>query len=43
MIEHAMVKLQAEFFREHPGATMADLQEELLRNAPRMKKFDTPR
>lgn len=39
MIEHAMVKLQAAFFREHPGATMADFQKELLRNAAPMKKF----
>lgn len=39
MIEHAMVKLQAEFFRKHPDAKMADFQTELLRNAVPMSKF----
>jgi len=39
MIEHAMVKMQATFFREHPNAKMADLQKELLRNAVPIAKF----
>jgi cell wall-associated protease len=39
MIEHALVKMQRKFFTEHPKATLADLQKEMLKKAGTLTKF----
>jgi subtilisin family serine protease len=39
MIEHTMVKMQNEFFRDHPNATFADWQKQLLTNSAPIVKF----
>lgn len=37
--EHALVKLQKEFFRDNPGANMADFQKEMVRRQAELKAF----
>jgi subtilisin family serine protease len=39
MIEHALVKMQTRFFREHPKATLADFQKEMMKQPEALKKF----
>jgi subtilisin family serine protease len=39
MIEHTLVKMQARFFQEHPKATLADLQKEMMKQPETLKKF----
>jgi subtilisin family serine protease len=39
MIEHTLLRLQSKFFREHPEATLADLQKEMLKQPATLKKF----
>ena len=39
MIEHALVKMQTKFFQEHPTATLADLQKEMLKQPGTIQKF----
>jgi subtilisin family serine protease len=39
MIEHILLKMQTKFFRDHPKATLADLQMELLKEPGTLKKF----
>jgi subtilisin family serine protease len=39
MIEHALVKMQSKFFKEHPMATLADWQKELANQKGTLEKF----
>jgi subtilisin family serine protease len=39
MIEHTLVKMQAKFFQEHPKATLADLQKQMMKQPETFKKF----
>jgi thermitase len=39
MIEHRLRKMQTKFFQEHPKATLADLQQEMLKQPETLKKF----
>jgi subtilisin family serine protease len=39
MIEHALLKFQSKFFQENPKATIADLQKEMKKQLPTLKKF----
>jgi subtilisin family serine protease len=38
-IEHTLVKMQTRFFREHPKATLADLQKEMMKQPGALQKF----
>ena len=39
MIEHTLLKMQTKFFREHPHASLADLQKEMMKQPEPLKKF----
>jgi|SRR5579872_4637034 len=39
MIEHTLVKVQTKFFQEHPKATLADLQKEMMKQPGTLMKF----
>jgi subtilisin family serine protease len=39
MIEHTLLKMQTKFFKEHPKATLADLQKEMMKHPETLKKF----
>ncbi len=39
MIEHALLKMRAQFEREHPNGTMADFQKEMAAHQEEMKAF----
>jgi subtilisin family serine protease len=39
MIEHTLLKMQTKFFQEHPKATFADLQKEMMKRPETLKKF----
>jgi subtilisin family serine protease len=39
MIEHTLLKMQTRFFQEHPQATFADLQKEILKHPLTLLKF----
>jgi subtilisin family serine protease len=39
MIEHTLVKMQSKFFQEHPQATLADLQQEMMKHPEALQKF----
>jgi subtilisin family serine protease len=39
MIEHTLLKMQTKFFKEHPKATLADLQKEMMKQPETLKKF----
>jgi subtilisin family serine protease len=39
MLEHTLLKLQQQFFKEHPRATLADFQKEMLKHLPELGKF----
>jgi subtilisin family serine protease len=38
-LDHKVIKLQSEFFRKHPKATMQDFQTEFLKNAPSIAEW----
>lgn len=39
MTEHALLKLQTQFLRDNPQATLSDLQAEVSRHSDRLRKF----
>jgi hypothetical protein len=39
MIEHTLLKMQTKFFREHPHASLSDLQKEMMKQPEPLKKF----
>jgi subtilisin family serine protease len=39
MIEHTLLKMQTRFFQENPKATLADLQQEMMKQPETLKKF----
>jgi subtilisin family serine protease len=39
MIEHALVKMQSRFFQEHPKATLAELQKEMMKHPLTLTQF----
>ena len=39
VIEHPLLRLKKQFFREHPDATMKDFQQELVRHAPELQQW----
>ena len=39
MIEHTMLKIQSEFFKTHPDAKLADMQQEMIRHPLALAKF----
>jgi subtilisin family serine protease len=39
MIEHTLLKMQTKFFREHPKATLADVQKEMMKQPITLMKF----
>jgi subtilisin family serine protease len=39
MIEHTLVKMQSQFFRDHAGATLADWQKEMMKHPLQVAKF----
>jgi len=39
MIEHTLLKMQTKFYQEHPKATLADLQTEMMKQGETLTKF----
>lgn len=39
MIEHTLLKMQTKFYQEHPKATLADLQTEMMKQGETLMKF----
>jgi subtilisin family serine protease len=39
MIEHTLLKMQTKFFKENPKASLADLQQEMIKHPETLRKF----